>query len=87
MQITIDTLKDSHHDIRKAIRLLTALVAESSGNAGFFDNTPPEPANPVASPPPAVSSAMDSFFGGMDTATAAMQPAPDRKDRPKIQLY
>lgn len=50
MKLTIDTSSDSHHDIRKAIRLLQSIVGENEvftnepaqQSSGVFDNSSPE---------------------------------------------
>jgi hypothetical protein len=82
VQITIDTLKDSKDDIRKAIRMLMALAAEGSPSGNFFDNLPSSGQD--APPPPPV--ALGGFFDNIEQNPAPAVPEA-KKERPRIQLF
>lgn len=92
MQISIDTGKDSHEDIRKAIALLQSIVSgsEPRSNAGnIFDNPLPgeSRAAPVASAP-----SLFSMFDGPSMMTAAqaaapVEPAEQVPEKHDIELY
>jgi hypothetical protein len=84
VQITIDTLKDSKDDIRKAIRLLMSLAAESSyepSSRNIFDSPSPSlSAEPVQQAAPA---ALGSFFDAVEQ----QPPASMKKDKPQVEFY
>lgn len=94
MRISIDTAQDSREDIRKAIRLLQALVEHdaSQGSKNIFDNpspdlfgssAPAQESNPV--------SAFGNLFGDNAPAPATGAPAvPEEKkgdDVPEVEWY
>jgi hypothetical protein len=95
MKITIDTANDSPENIRKAIRLLQALVEHDAaqGSRNLFDSpgadlfgsapaqqAPAQDANPLA--------AFGNMFG--DDAPAQQQPKDDEelpRERPQLEFY
>lgn len=95
MRISIDTAADSKEDIRKAIRLLQALVDHdaSQGSRNLFDapgadlfgSTPAQsqPSEPSASP----VSAFGSLFGDDAPAQQAGELLKEKKDFPQIEFY
>jgi len=96
MKISIDTAADSKEDIRKAIRLLQALVdhdaSQGSRNlfdapgAGLFDSGQPsneQPSAPSANP----VSAFGSLFGDDAPAQQAGELPKERKEFPQIEFY
>lgn len=91
MQISIDTSKDSHDDIRRAIALLQSLVggSEPRSNAGdIFEN--PMPGEGSSQPAAAAPSLFSMFDGGPSTMTAAQAAAPSPEPAPGkhgIELY
>ncbi len=87
MKITIDTASDSHDQIRKAIRLLQSIIEHdpASGSRNIFDS----PSADIFSSSPAQSeqASPTSAFGAMFGNDAPVQPAPQKKDSPKVELY
>jgi hypothetical protein len=96
MKITIDTANDSPENIRKAIRLLQALVehdaAQGSRNlfdspgAGLFGSAPAhqapaQDANPLA--------AFGNMFGDNAPAPQQLQQEDDElpRERPQLEFY
>ncbi len=89
MRIEIDTAKDTHEDIRKAIKLLMSLVGAgniysnepSSGVKNIFDDSSSmggseaPPSNPFA-----------AMFGG-DAPAPSAQSMKKPDDEPQIELY
>ncbi len=68
MQITIDTNKDSHEDIKKAIRLLASMV----GHENVTSNE--QPRNIFDNPQPATEpSSSENIFGGLFDSTQNVQ--------------
>ncbi len=94
MKISIDTTTDSKEEIRKAIRLLQALVEHdpSQGSRNIFDspgadlfssNPTPTPAEPNANP-------VAAFGNLFNDDRPVQQSAPEDKkkdDIPQIELY
>ena len=75
MQISIDTSKDSHDDIRRAIMLLQSIVSggEVRTNAGnIFDNPIPE-------------SSPASLMGMFDSSPQPQQAEPSEPEEPSVQ--
>ena len=82
MIITVDTSKDSKHEIQKAIRLLQSLA----GNEPVYTNAPGVHKTPEYTPPPG-----QSVFGGLFD----MPPEPakteavneEQKEKAKIEVW
>jgi len=89
MIITIDTSKDSHEEIKKAIRLLQSINGESFSNepknifdspsTNIFDS--PAPSAPSSEPAPA------SSFGAMFGSDAPVAKPEEKKERFQIEPY
>jgi hypothetical protein len=95
MQISIDTSKDSHDEIRKAIALLQSIVSgghSMTNSQNIFEN--PVPGESAATP--AQSSGPASLFGMFDgpiqaasSSLPVQAPAPDPEpeERAELELY
>lgn len=89
MQISIDTTKDSHADIRKAIALLQSIVSDApvrTNAPNIFDNPVP---GESASPAPAAPNLFSMFdsASGAQGSTPAATPSPEKKSDDQIELY
>jgi hypothetical protein len=97
MKISIDTAQDSREDIRKAIRLLQALVEHdaSQGSRNIFDDPVPDlfgNTSASGSSSPASSNQTSAFADLFSDNAPTQQPSapavPERKERiPEIEFY
>jgi len=76
MEIRIDTTKDSHEDIRKAIHFLKTIVGDSPDNTIHGTSTLTAETGNV----------LDSMFGGdsMPAPSIQSEDKPDKDNSPKI---
>jgi len=84
MQLTIDTQKDSHNEIRKAIRMLMSLVGEKD----VYTNEAPKEG--IFSSGSDTNSAANAFVDMFDTVKKDDSPAPDadnKEDDSSVQFY
>tara|TARA_Y100000310_G_C20549310_1_gene747232 strand:- start:385 stop:735 length:351 start_codon:yes stop_codon:yes gene_type:complete len=94
MKITIDTKEDSHHEIKKAIQLLSSLASGEqvySNQANIFEESDsmvessPSPSIEAAPEAPAPSSPAPSggVFGNMfDASSSASEPSSRSSETP-----
>lgn len=84
MQLTIDTQKDSHAEIRKAIRMLMSLV----GDKEVYTNEEPKSFAPEQSP--AADAFADMFAAPKDNDSELNIPREEEKQEEKekgVELY
>lgn len=81
MKLTIDTSADSHHDIRKAIRLLQSIIGENE----TFTNEPEQP-RAFDNPQPEVSGFMNMFDTPIDTPESKPDK-PTTTDIPEVEFF
>jgi len=90
MKISIDTSQDSHEDIKKAIKLLTALIegrvySNAPDLRNVFDN-PIEPTASQDSSTPDPSPAPTNVLGMFDNPETIKKPE-EKKDVPDVEFY
>ena len=90
MQISIDTTKDSHDDIRKAISLLQGIVGAGpvrTNSPDIFANPVPGESSVVAAP--ASPSLFNMFDAAPSQPVSQAAPADEDKpdDQPVLELY
>jgi hypothetical protein len=76
MKISIDTKHDSHHEIKKAIRLLQSLIEESSYANFTEQKTPPFT-------PPEGESVLGALFNSSSPEPSEPEPEPQQN----IEMY
>ena len=97
MKISIDTAQDSKEEIRKAIKLLQALVEHdaSEGSRNLFDSPSADLFGNAASESSSESSSEQSptnaFSNLFDESSSSEQSTPEpeekKKDSPQVELY
>lgn len=92
MKISIDTAQDSKDEIKKAIRLLQALVEHqaSEGSRNIFDDSSPSLFDDAPTETPAEqpsTSAFADMFSGDSPAPSAPEPEEKKEDVPEVELY
>ncbi|MDO8480941.1 MAG: hypothetical protein Q7S65_03935 [Nanoarchaeota archaeon] len=95
MELRIDTSKDSHEDIRKAIRMLQSLVGDFSSEQksapaeasaelfSLFSDAPSTPSSSSALSSPSSPSASSPSSARKPSATQLLNDL----DKPRVELY